>query len=106
MYPSISSEDISKLKPRCDEMNERVVQNALASAINCGVCGQPLVYATKSVIRACTLCGTEVATLIYCRAGHYVCDKCHSKAALEVLHQVLNTTHSCDPAVIIEQVLL
>ena len=86
-------------------MNERVGQNALASAINCGVCGQPLIYATESVIRTCTLCGTEGPTLIYCPAGHYVCDSCHSKAAIDVLRQVLDTTHSCDPAVIIEQVM-
>jgi len=77
----------------------------LASAINCGVCGKPLVYATESALRACSLCGKEERTLIYCPAGHYICDTCHSKSALDVLRQVLDTTQSTDPAAIIEQIM-
>jgi hypothetical protein len=86
-------------------MNDRAEPKALASAVNCGVCGQPLVYGTESVSRTCNLCGTEGSTLIYCPAGHYVCDKCHSRAAMDVLRHVLDATHSCDPAEIIEQVM-
>jgi hypothetical protein len=78
---------------------------ALPSVNNCGVCGQPLVYATDSVLRKCALCGQEGHTLIYCPAGHYICDKCHSKAALDVLREVLATTRSADPAEIVEQVM-
>jgi len=86
-------------------MSDGTAQGALASAINCGVCGQPLIYATDSVSRTCNFCGTEEPALIYCPAGHYVCDKCHRKAAMDVLRQVLDTTRSCDPAEIIEQVM-
>ena len=62
-------------------------------------------YATESVTKTCAFCGKEEKTLIYCPAGHYVCDSCHSKAALEVLRQVLSNTQSKDPAAIIEQVM-
>jgi hypothetical protein len=72
---------------------------------NCGVCARPLVYATESVTKTCDICGKEEKTNIYCPEGHYVCDACHSKAALEVLRQILASTKSTDPAEIIEQVM-
>ncbi len=79
--------------------------STLASVNNCGVCARPLVYASESVVKKCDLCGKEEKTAIYCPAGHYICDTCHSKAALEVLKQVLETSKSTDPAVILEQVM-
>ena len=77
----------------------------MESVNNCGVCARPLVYATESVTKTCDICGKEEKTNIYCPAGHYVCDTCHSKATLEVLKQVLASTKSTDPLEIIEQVM-
>ena len=77
----------------------------MESVNNCGVCARPLVYATESVAKTCAVCGKEEKTNIYCPAGHYVCDACHSKAAVEVLRQILATIKSKNPAEIIEQVM-
>jgi hypothetical protein len=77
----------------------------MASVNNCGVCSRPLVYSTKSVTKTCVLCGKEEKTAIYCPEGHYVCDQCHSKSALEVLKQILDTSKTTDPAVILEKVM-
>jgi hypothetical protein len=77
----------------------------LPSTANCGVCGQPLVYATAPIEMACATCGRKGATSIYCHFGHYICDACHGKAALEVLRQVAGSTRSTDPAAILEQVM-
>ncbi len=77
----------------------------MESVNNCGVCARPLVYATESVKKICDICGKEEKANIYCPEGHYICDTCHSKAAIEVLKQVLNSTKSTDPAEIIEQVM-
>ena len=77
----------------------------MKSGNNCGVCARPLVYATDSVIKKCDICGKEEKTNIYCPEGHYICDACHSKAAIEVLKQVLAATKSTDPAEIVEQVM-
>jgi hypothetical protein len=85
-------------------MNE-IKYNVMASTTNCGVCATPLVYATESVAKTCIFCGKEEKTMIYCPAGHYICDSCHSKAALEVLRQVLSNTRDKDPAAILEQVM-
>jgi hypothetical protein len=79
--------------------------STMQSVNNCGVCARPLVYAAESAVKTCALCGKEERATIYCPAGHYVCDACHSRAALEVLKQVLAETKSTDPAAILEQVL-
>ncbi len=79
--------------------------DALASMTDCGVCGKPLVYAADVVVRVCDLCGAEQTTMIYCPAGHFVCDACHGAAAMDVVRRVLATTTSCDPAAILEQVM-
>jgi hypothetical protein len=77
----------------------------MESVNNCGVCARPLVYATESVTKTCALCGKEEKTNIYCPSGHYVCDSCHSKAAIEVLKNVLARSKSTNPAEILEQVM-
>ena len=85
-------------------MNETMPET-MPSVNNCGVCARPLEYITGSIFKICALCGKEEKTSIYCPAGHYVCNSCHSKAAIEVLRQALDSTKSSDPAEILEQVM-
>ncbi len=77
----------------------------MESKDNCGVCGKPLVYGTEEVKRKCAFCGKEFKALIYCPEGHYVCDSCHRRAAIDVLRDVLSTTTLTDPAAILEKVM-
>jgi hypothetical protein len=77
----------------------------MESKDNCGVCGKPLIYGTEEVTRICAFCGKESSTLIYCPEGHYVCDSCHRRAAIDVLRDVLSTTTLTDPAAILEKVM-
>ena len=86
-------------------MNNSGKNPKMISVNNCGVCGRPLVYGTESIEKVCALCGHRDKTLIYCPAGHYVCDACHSKSAVEVLRQVLSSTKSTDPAALLELVM-
>ena len=72
---------------------------------NCGICGKALVYGTEEVTKRCDYCGKEYPALIYCPAGHYICDACHSRGALEVLRDVLSRTDSADPFEILELVM-
>jgi hypothetical protein len=72
---------------------------------NCGVCGKPLVYGTEEVKKRCAFCGKDFPTLIYCPEGHYVCDACHSRGALDILRDVLNKTTSTNPGEILEKVM-
>lgn len=72
---------------------------------NCSVCGVPLVYDVKPTPSVCGFCGTQQSTLIRCPAGHFVCDACHAKPALEVLADVLRTATSTNPIALLEQVM-
>jgi len=69
------------------------------------VCARPLVYATESVTKTCAICSKEEKTNIYCPYGHYICDSCHSKAAIEVLKDILAQSKSTNPAEMMEQVM-
>jgi hypothetical protein len=77
----------------------------MESKDNCGVCGQPLIYGTEEVKRVCAFCGKEFSALIYCPEGHYVCDTCHNREALDVLRDELSKTTLTDPAAILEKVM-
>jgi hypothetical protein len=77
----------------------------MQSKENCGVCGEPLVYGTEEVSKRCNFCGKEFPALIYCPEGHYVCDACHSRGALDILRDVLSSTSSTAPAAILEKVM-
>jgi hypothetical protein len=77
----------------------------MQSKDNCGVCGRPLVYGTEEVKRKCAFCGKDFSALIYCPEGHYICDSCHGRAAVDILRDVLSKTTSRDPAEILEKVM-
>ena len=46
---------------------------------NCLICGKPLIYSGKTVMRRCAVCGEEKASDAVCEDGHFVCDECHNK---------------------------
>jgi hypothetical protein len=85
-------------------MNE-IKATSMASVNNCGVCAGLLVYSAESVTKICALCGKEEKTNIYCPAGHYICDTCHSKTAMEVLKNILTTARTTDPNALLEEVM-
>lgn len=72
---------------------------------NCAVCGEPLSYGTEARILRCAYCGETHSSQIFCTEGHYVCDSCHQRKALEILRQVLSSYHSTNPMDILERVM-
>jgi hypothetical protein len=75
------------------------------STENCGVCGKPLIYSTEEVAARCDVCGLDFPALIVCPEGHYVCDACHSRRALETLKDILDNTTGGDPVELMETIL-
>jgi hypothetical protein len=86
----------------CRGMDET---HTMAEKTDCGVCGRPLVYGVETVTLICALCGREESSLIRCPAGHFVCDDCHGKPALDVLADVLRQCNSTDPGAILERAM-
>ena len=79
--------------------------DTLASRVDCGVCGRPLIYATEAATLVCSLCRREESSLIRCPAGHFICDDCHGRPALDVLADVLCGATSADPMDLLEQAM-
>jgi len=77
----------------------------MKSTENCGICGKSLIYGTEKVSVECSSCGETHDTLIYCPEGHYICDTCHSRQALDVLREVLQSTTSTNPLEILEKIM-
>lgn len=77
----------------------------LNSLADCAVCAQPLVYATEAKELRCSFCGKSERTLIYCPAGHFVCDACHSRSAIDALRQLLSVSEETDPGILLEQAM-
>ncbi len=51
----------------------------------CMVCGQELEYLTSEISVICTYCGKKEQGYFLCQRGHYVCEECHKRGALEVI---------------------
>jgi hypothetical protein len=77
----------------------------MKSTENCGVCGKELIYGTDEIELSCDFCGDSYRAQIYCPEGHYICDTCHSKEALDVLRSVIESTTSTSPGEILEKVM-
>ncbi len=81
------------------------LHSTMVSKDNCGVCGQPLTYGTEPLTMQCQFCGQKQSTLIYCGQGHFVCDACHQKEALDIIREVVETSTSTAPVEILEDML-
>jgi len=80
-------------------------EKALKSKDNCGICGGPLVYQTAPTLMTCVFCGQRHTTNIYCTDGHYICNSCHQREALDILRYIVRSTSSTDPGEIVEKVM-
>ena len=66
----------------------------------CLVCGEPLVYYETAREMTCVYCGRSFPSNAACEAGHFVCDACHSRKAVENILAYCGTCESRDPIAI------
>jgi hypothetical protein len=67
------------------------MKDASTNQVNCMICKEELVYLEISHPKACEICHETIETRTECKAGHFVCDKCHAKKGKEfILHYLLN----------------
>lgn len=69
------------------------------------ICGTELVYDKSARMQTCTYCGSIESSPIYCPAGHFVCDSCHSKDALAFLERLVELDRSIEPLDIVHKAL-
>ena len=66
----------------------------------CLVCGEPLVYYETAREMTCVYCGGTFPSNAACEAGHFVCDACHSRKAVENILAYCGSCESRDPVAI------
>jgi MoaA/NifB/PqqE/SkfB family radical SAM enzyme/SAM-dependent methyltransferase len=83
---------------------QRAAPVALVSAVpqqrhlqDCMVCGAPLEYLQIEERIACHYCGAAAAANARCKAGHYVCDQCHTGDYLEFTKSFCARSTETDP---------
>ena len=70
---------------------------AIEQKADCLVCGCALVYDKRQVRRACFYCRMEKPGNARCKAGHFVCDRCHSLGGNDLIEKVCAMTEEEDP---------
>jgi len=69
---------------------------------NCMVCGSTLLYLEEVREVICNFCGKKEVAYICCPVGHYICEQCHGKGALDVIKGFVLATKEEDPFSIAE----
>ena len=65
--------------------------------VNCLACGAELKYEVKYTKLICYFCKEEYESNVKCINGHYICDKCHSLTANEIISHFCINSESKDP---------
>lgn len=71
---------------------------------NCMACASELVYKTTLEESTCYYCGSISHQSVTCKEGHYVCDACHAKEALEVIEHICKTSKERDMLKLFRQI--
>ncbi len=73
-------------------------------SVDCMVCGAPLVYQQTEVEKSCAFCHQSLKTNALCENGHFVCDECHARDALQVIEHLCTTTTETDMIALLRQI--
>ncbi len=71
---------------------------------NCMVCSKELVYKATLDEATCYYCGSVSHQSVTCKEGHYVCDACHAKEALEVIEHICRASKERDMLKLFKQI--
>ncbi len=63
----------------------------------CLICGEELNYLKHGIDMDCEFCHNKYNSNACCVHGHYVCDSCHGKQAIERIREICLTSNSTDP---------
>ncbi len=74
-------------------------------AAGCLLCSADLVYRDAQSVIPCALCGEELSTSAVCANGHFVCDRCHSLGALDLIQHYCSMSDCTDPATMALQLM-
>lgn len=71
----------------------------------CLICGAPLEYLDRQETMECAVCHGRFLSNVRCKDGHYICDSCHEKDALDVILDFCASTKLKSPISIMEELI-
>lgn len=71
----------------------------------CLICGLPLVYETAERSMECAICHKSFYSRVSCEGGHYICDDCHGKKAVEFIEACCLQTAEKNPVAIAKTIM-
>ena len=74
----------------------------------CEICGENLTYSTSSEENKdlnCQFCGKLFNTNIFCQQGHYICDACHAKGAIDIIDEICENTNIKSPFKLTDEIM-
>ncbi len=63
----------------------------------CLICGSKLLYSENPERMNCSSCGKEYSSHAQCEQGHFICDECHQKDAMDYIETVCTHSPSANP---------
>lgn len=73
-------------------------------ADGCLVCGAALIYHATEQETVCHFCGKILPANACCQLGHFVCDRCHSGNALELIEHLCGAATETDPITLFQEI--
>lgn len=70
----------------------------------CLVCGAPLTYHSHAQTSTCHFCGKELPANANCEQGHFVCDRCHTGDALDLIEHLCANSSTSDPVCLFKEI--
>jgi hypothetical protein len=83
---------------------QKAAQGAEPHRSGCMVCGAKLTYFETNRDRTCHYCGQNMKANAVCSKGHFVCDRCHSAGALQIIENVCLHSRQADPVALMQTI--
>jgi 7,8-dihydro-6-hydroxymethylpterin dimethyltransferase len=87
--PEKKTDHTSEMSLATEHVSDRILQG-------CMVCGGHVVYSATPRERTCSYCGLSFASNAFCETGHYVCDKCHTADATDIIRRACLSSGETD----------
>jgi hypothetical protein len=71
----------------------------------CLICGMEIVYLQSAEKGKCVYCNNESDINERCEDGHYICDKCHSSGAMDIIEKYCLQAESLNPVEIANTIM-
>jgi hypothetical protein len=86
-------------------MIQKENMNRTLKKSGCLICGQQLIYLQKSETLDCFYCHESHEIDVKCRENHFVCDRCHSRNANDLIERYCSASRLTNPIKLAREIM-